>query len=750
MNKTMQLVPAKMEGGAPRRLFRLRRPPLLLYSHIANELLAPFFASFLILYSVFFLVRLIPMLEVILALHIGMADFLRLTAYIFPHMLLYIIPMASMGGVIIGFTRLTNDREILAFKSCGISLKQMLPPVILCVVAIACLTGLFSIRLIPIGDLGVKQLMFQLAKEKIDKGLKAREFTEALGDIVIYVDAIDDQQHWQGVFVSDMRGRTQPLITVAKSGVLEADMKQMLVTITLNDGTLHSNEGVDNQLIRFNRYQLRISLQPPTQIGKEDVTELGRGAMTQEQLVSTAAKQAPDSKAARVYLSEYHHRLVLPVGCFILSLLGMPIGMQAGPGKRAVGLPLGLFAFLLYYITLTITRVLSEDGKLPLVLGLWLPNMLFFALTVYVFWRVNQERSLLPEHLHALLRRLYHRFVMSMYSPVMAWVRGQMRHLLGWKSSLVAKSVHLASAGRIATFLTKLLVSALILYLIVRSLDLRAITAVATAIPALILVAALGLQVASNCVAAARWSLIMNKIGITAPFSLYLKSFFKGAFFNQGLPASIGGDGLRILDAARISSTKEDAVFGVFIDRVIGLSGLLLLNLGALLFNHSLLPSSVYFPLLAVMSLLLLGLITLFFLHRLPIFCRQNVFGYLGRLSVRYHQVYASVQAIGLQTLFSVCTHLLSMAAFACLGYGVGMHYPLSVYLALIPPVVLLTTLPISLAGWGIREGAVVGFFLLIGADKSAVLSASILYGLVNLIASLPGLLVYLMQKKRI
>ena len=64
--------------------------------------------------------------------------------------------------------------------------------------------------------MGIKQLMFQLAKERIDKGLKEKEFTETLGDLVVYVDKIDDEQNWHGVYVSDMRGRTQPLITMAK------------------------------------------------------------------------------------------------------------------------------------------------------------------------------------------------------------------------------------------------------------------------------------------------------------------------------------------------------------------------------------------------------------------------------------------------------------------------------------------------------------------------------------------------------
>jgi len=409
---------AKSTGPSVR--FRL---PLLLYSYIANELLAPFFASFLILYGVFFLIRLIPLLDVVLALRIGTGDFVRLFSYIFPHMLLYVIPMSSMAGVIIGFTRLTNDREILALKACGVSLRQMLPPVLLIAAAIACLTGFFSVRLIPAGALGVKQLMFQLAKEKIDKGLKEKEFTEALGDIVVYVDSIDNQQNWHGVYVSDMRGRTQPLITVAKSGRMAAEMERMQVNITLEDGSLHNADGPDNQVIRFKRYQLQISLRPPTKVGGEDVTTLGRGTMNQQQLLDTAQKQGLDTRPGRMLLSEYHYRLVLPVGCFILSLLGMPLGLQAKAGKRAIGLPLGLAFFILYYITFTTGRVLSESGALPMVFGMWLPNLLFLLLTAFIFRRTDQERPLIPEPLQDLVITGFNRFLRPIYDRMLTLSR---------------------------------------------------------------------------------------------------------------------------------------------------------------------------------------------------------------------------------------------------------------------------------------------------------------------------------------
>ncbi len=375
----------------------------LLYSYLATELLAPFFGSFLILYGVFFLVRLIPLLEVVLDLGINFFDFVRLFSYIFPHMLLYVIPMASMAGVIIGFTRLTNEREILALKACGISLRQMLPPVVLVSAVIAALTGYFSVRLIPAGEIAMHQLMFQLAKEKIDSGIKEKKFTEALGDLVLYVDNVDENELWRGVYVSDMRGRKQPIIIMAKDGYMKADINSMSVTIILNNGTLHNSSGQDSQIISFRRYLLHIPLKPPTRIDGDDVTTLSRGSMSQEQLLAAAHEHGVDTPTGIVYLTEYHHRLALPVGCLILSLLGLPLGLQAGPGRKAVGVPFGLAFFVLYYVVFTLFRVMTEDMTLPVIVGMWSPNLLFAVLTGIISWRVEQERPILSERLTFLL-----------------------------------------------------------------------------------------------------------------------------------------------------------------------------------------------------------------------------------------------------------------------------------------------------------------------------------------------------------
>jgi hypothetical protein len=78
---------------------------------------------------------------------------------------------------------------------------------------------------------------------------------------------------------------------------------------------------------------------------------------------------------------------------------------------------------------------------------------------------------------------------------------------------------------------------------------------------------------------------------------------------------------------------------------------------------------------------------------------------------------------------------------------SLGMELDFQLFLVAMPPVFLLTFIPVSLAGWGIREGAMVGIFLLVGADKDHILAVSIVYGLILIVSSLPGGLFWLNSK---
>ncbi len=283
-----------------------------------------------------------------------------------------------------------------------------------------------------------------------------------------------------------------------------------------------------------------------------------------------------------------------------------------------------------------------------------------------------------------------------------------------------------------------------ILWLIFRNIDLHGVLAVIRTAgwPALAL--ALLMQLLSTWLAGFRWYLVMRELGFGFSSGFYVRSYFKGAFFNQGLPTSIGGDAMRVLDVAGSGFRKRDAFKGVFIDRILGLLGLLLLNLMANALLPDLLPRGVFWIINALVAGGVAGFLTLVFLHRLRGFERWRPTAYLLDISRKLHQVLRGPRRLLRQLGLSLAIHALSILNIFLVGRSVGLDYDIVTFAVIAPPVFLLTLIPVSLAGWGVREGAMIGLFTLLGADKTVVLSMSILYGIILILASLPGLLITL------
>ena len=368
--------------------------PLLLYTYLATEVLAPFFASLVVLCGILFLGRLIPILDVILDFGISFGDFVRLCAYLFPKLLLFAVPMASMMGVIIGFNRLVADNEIIALKAAGIGLFRMLPPVLVIALATASLTALTSLQLIPAGSNAVRQLLFHLAKEKIDKGLREKQFSQSLGPLVVYADRVDpESRRWQGVYVSDLRNPRTPVTVLARSGSLTGRLDKMEVVLELNDGSLHRAPDRRTQTVRFDRYTVTVPLQAPATVLGESATGIDRTGLDLKGLLATAKRIGADTQDGRGLIVEYHKRLALAVGCFILTLLALPLALFTRHGRRPMGLPLGLGCFILYYVALTGASGFCEAGTLPVGPLIWLPNLFFAGLAAFLIHRVGWERS---------------------------------------------------------------------------------------------------------------------------------------------------------------------------------------------------------------------------------------------------------------------------------------------------------------------------------------------------------------------
>ena len=291
-------------------------------------------------------------------------------------------------------------------------------------------------------------------------------------------------------------------------------------------------------------------------------------------------------------------------------------------------------------------------------------------------------------------------------------------------------------------FLLRVVATVFILALIMRSINAAQVWQVLNKTRIDYLAAALMLQFGSTAVSAYRWQMIMQNLHFGQNFAFYWRSYFKGMFFNQGLPTSIGGDAVRMLDVARRGFRKRDALYGVMVDRIIGLGALMSLTLLAYLLNPDLLPKQVHRPILLIISTGALGFFSIFFIKYFTWLNRFPKLAIISIIAKRLHQALSSQRL--LLVVASLLIPILALLGFFATGWALGLRVSLMTYFAIVPPALVLTVIPISVAGWGVREGALVGLFSLIGADKAAVLMMSLLYGLTLIIVSMPGLVTYL------
>jgi len=300
------------------------------------------------------------------------------------------------------------------------------------------------------------------------------------------------------------------------------------------------------------------------------------------------------------------------------------------------------------------------------------------------------------------------------------------------------------------SLILRILVTLLIFSFIFSAIDVRSVLKTLARIDLALLLFALVFQLISTVIASYRWHLVMQALSFGQDFPFYLRSYFKGMFFNQGLPTSIGGDALRVLDVARTGYLKTEAFYGVAVDRGVGLLSLLVLNLIAIGFNPDLLPAAAAIPIATIVVAGIVGFSLFYSLRLLHFLSRWRGIRMFHELSARLHILLNNWRSVCLQLCLGVLIHVLAIFGIYFLGHSVGLVYEMATFMVIIPPAILLTIVPISLAGWGVREGAMIGLFTLLGADKVTVLSMSILYGIVLIVISIPGLYVYITAKPRI
>jgi uncharacterized membrane protein YbhN (UPF0104 family) len=305
---------------------------------------------------------------------------------------------------------------------------------------------------------------------------------------------------------------------------------------------------------------------------------------------------------------------------------------------------------------------------------------------------------------------------------------------------------------RILLSALKILVSAALLYLALRKVDFHELASrfnVAS-------FGWIGLAIAATLVqiflGVLRWREISAACG--APLGLMQATRFNmiGQFFNQTLPSSIGGDAVRLWLVARGGAGWRAATYSIFVDRAIGLIALSVVIVASLPWSYRLISDpNGRSALLLVDFAALAGGVGFLVIGRLqwPWLKRWWATHHLHACSVIANNVIFSRRRGPKITALSLMVHVLTVVIAWCVVRSIAAPVLFSQAFQLVPPVMLITMMPISIAGWGVREATMGLAFGYAGLLANEGVNVSLLFGAVSFTVGALGGLVWIFSAEK-
>jgi uncharacterized membrane protein YbhN (UPF0104 family) len=228
---------------------------------------------------------------------------------------------------------------------------------------------------------------------------------------------------------------------------------------------------------------------------------------------------------------------------------------------------------------------------------------------------------------------------------------------------------------------------------------------------------------------ASRWWYILHKMGLSVGYSQALKSYFAGELINQVMPGGVAGEIYRGIHHRQIGLAKLSS--SIFIDRAYGVATLTLtaaIALGPMALSNQ-------FPVLlsVLIFLSVIGLVIMVKHTDWPVETG------LDRLTFGDHLIAGIYSAIGLGLI---------IVGFITIAVGVGVEMNFLTLSRISIIMMLASLLPFSFGDWGIREGALAGLWVAFGQPPGQGIAIGILFGMANVIASLPGIFHFWRQER--
>lgn len=305
---------------------------------------------------------------------------------------------------------------------------------------------------------------------------------------------------------------------------------------------------------------------------------------------------------------------------------------------------------------------------------------------------------------------------------------------------------------RILLSTAKILISGALLYLALRKVDLTELLSRFNANSLVWIGAAIAATFLQIFVGVLRWREVSAECGAPLELARAMRYNVIGTFFNQTLPSAIGGDAVRLWLVARAGAGWRAATYSIFVDRAIGLIALAIVVVLSLPWSYALItdPHGRSALMLVDFAALSGGVGFLIFgalkWQWLKTWWATH---HIHACAVIADRVIFNLRRGPVIVVLSLLVHVLTVVIAWCVVRSIAAPVSFGQTFLLIPPIMLIIMMPISIAGWGVREATMGLAFGFAGLASSEGVNISLLFGAVSFIVGAIGGLVWILSAEK-
>lgn len=345
--------------------------------YILNEIKLPIIFGVSLFTFIFLIDIIVAMMENIIVKGISIIDVLRILSFYLPPILSQTIPMGMFLGIMLTFSKFTRTSEATAMSAVGMSLKDIVRPIVLIACGVTIFIFFLQESIIPRSVAKLQYLTTKIAYENPVFQLKEKTFIDEVDEYNLYIDRLEGKSKTAKGVLIFQKSEDKPFPTVVVGE--EAYWKDSAMILKNSKFYNFNENGKESLRGEFDEKKIPLAAYfSEMEIKVDDMEAMGIISLIKEMKGKTSEEKIP-------FKVEINKKLAVPLSTIMLSLLGVFLSIGHHRSGKGANFALSLIVIFAYITCLNIGMVMSSKGIVPAFIGVWIPNLILFLVTLFMY-----------------------------------------------------------------------------------------------------------------------------------------------------------------------------------------------------------------------------------------------------------------------------------------------------------------------------------------------------------------------------